>query len=87
MTTGVLCPQKLVGKNPTAQILLELFDHKIWKWTPKDLFDLLLEDEPVGLDQLVECGLFGFALLTPEMALSSEIAPWLVDPVPVPTVY
>ena len=64
MATGALGPQKPVGQNPATQILFKLFDHEIWKWVPQVLFDLALEREPMGLDQVIECSLFGFVALS-----------------------
>ncbi len=66
MATGALGPQKAVCQYPTAKVLFELFDHKIWKWIPQIVFNLLLEREPVTLNQFVECGLFGFVALVVE---------------------
>ncbi len=60
---GTLSPQKSVRQNPTAQILFELFVHKIWQWIPQVAFHLLQERQPVALDQLVECSFFGFVAL------------------------
>ncbi len=61
--TGALDSQKSVGQDPTAQILLNLLDHKVWEWIPHIVLNLLLEGQPVGLDQFVECRFFGFVAL------------------------
>ena len=54
-----LGPQKPVCQNPTAQILIKLFDHKIRQWVAGIICDLVLKCEPVVLDNFVEDRFFG----------------------------
>lgn len=54
-----LGPQKPVRQNPTAEILIKLFDHKVRQWIPGIIFDLVLKCEPVVLDNFVEDRFFG----------------------------
>ncbi len=46
LTGLALGPQKPARQNPTAKILIKLFNHKIWKWKPGIIFDLVLKSEP-----------------------------------------
>ena len=50
-------------QNPTAKIRFELFVHKVWQRVPQVVFDLLLERQPIALDQFVEGGFFWFVAL------------------------
>lgn len=59
LTRLALGPQKPVRQNPTAKILVKLFDHKIRQWIPGIIFDLVLKCEPVVLDNFVEDRFFG----------------------------
>ena len=59
LTGLALGPQKPVRQNPTAQILIKLFDHKVWQWVARIIFDLVLKSEPVVLDNFVEDCFFG----------------------------
>lgn len=63
VATCALGSQKSVGQYPAAQILLKLFDHEIWQWVPQVLFDLMLECQPVGLNQFIERSFFRFVAL------------------------
>ena len=50
-----------MGKNPTSQILIKLFDHEIRQAVPSLLFNLFLKREPVVLDNFVEDRFLGLA--------------------------
>ena len=63
VATGALSSQKSVRQNPAAKIRFELLVHEVWQWIPQVVFDLLLEQQPVALDQLVEGCLFWFVAL------------------------
>lgn len=63
MAACALSSQKSVSQDPATKILFELLDHEVRKWVPHVLFDLLLEGQPICLDELVERGLFWFVAL------------------------
>lgn len=59
VTALALAPQEPMSQDPAAQVLVELFDHEVWKRVPGILDDLILELEPVVLDDSVEDRPFG----------------------------
>ena len=50
--------EKSVSQDPAVQVLGELFGHEVWQWVARVVQDLILEGEPVVLDQFVEKSLF-----------------------------
>lgn len=64
MATSTLGSQKAVGQYPAAEILVELFNHEVRQWIAQVMFDLILECEPVLLDEPIEgCLLWLVALV------------------------
>lgn len=52
--------QETVGKDPAAEVLVKFPDHEIWKRISGILLNLILERQPVVLDELVKDRFFRF---------------------------
>lgn len=59
MAALALRPEEAMTEKSTAQILLKLFGYEIRKWISGIPNHLLLEPEPIGLDEFVEDRLLG----------------------------